>query len=285
MNFKFINLTLFLNLFLILTNTKASVAANFFLSSEETIVRQETFATPLEASTSWERFSFDLNSLNVNDGDINIYWQDDLPQNPQTERDKYSVGFRYAENDSVCWNGKNVRESENLVTKEASGSCPDSHPNEVKEDAEIKTFVRPKSYYTLHQDQGFGGIDPIGTGLKFPGNGIDTYRMTLSLLDPNTIGVSTFFLKSNIWQEIDVFNLRPIQQDLLGVAQTSSTLPLQMIYSDELATIEGIDIQFRSPGTSIQELLVTQEISPLGAVWKPYVFKLGRKHRPLIVDC
>ena len=257
MYLKFINLTLFLNLFLTLTNTKVSVAANFFLTPEEAIVRQEVFDDPLEASTNWERFSFDLNSLNVNNGDINIYWQDNLPQNSKTERDKYSVGFRYAENDSVCWNGGNVRNPDNILGKETSGFCPDSHPNEVKEDAEIKTFVRPKSYYTLHQDQGFGGIDPIGAGLNFPGNSIDTYRMTLSLLNPNIIGVSTFFLNRNTWQEMNVFNLSPIQQDLLGVAETSTTLPLEMIYSDELATIESIDIQFRSPGTSIKEFLVT----------------------------
>ncbi len=255
MNFKFINLTLFLNLLLLLTSTKASIASNFFLTPEETIIK--SFSEPLKAEGNWERFSFELTTLNVNDGDINVYWQDDIPQNPSTERDKYSVAFRYAENDSVCWNGRDVRDSNNILAK-VGGSCPNSHRQEVKEDAEIKTFVRPKSYYTLHQDQGFGGIDPIGTGLVFSGNNVDTYKMTLSLLDQDTIAASTFFLSSGTWQEMSVFDLNSNQKDLLGVEQTSSTLPLPIAYSNELATIEGIDIQFRRPGTGIKELLVSQ---------------------------
>ena len=180
MNFKFINLTLLANLLFLLTNTKASIASSFYLTPEETPVLQETYSSdPLQASTNWQRFSFDFTTLNVNEGNINVYWQHALPSNPKTERDKYSVGFRYAENDSVCWNGRDVRDPTNIIER-VGGSCPDSHPQQVKEDAEIKTFVRPRSYYTLHQDQGFGGIDPIGTGLVFPGNTVDTYRMTLS---------------------------------------------------------------------------------------------------------
>ncbi|MDJ0574484.1 MAG: hypothetical protein QNJ65_04885 [Xenococcaceae cyanobacterium MO_234.B1] len=82
--------------------------------------------------------------------------------------------------------------------------------------------------------------------------------MTLSLLDQDTIAASTFFLNSGSWQEMSVFALNPDQKYSLRVAQTSSTVPLPMAYRNELATIEGIDIQFRSPGTSIKELLVTQ---------------------------
>jgi hypothetical protein len=268
MNFKFINLTFFLNLLFFLTNTKASIASNLYLSLEETIVLHKTYSSdPLQASKEWERFSFDfLTSLNVHDGDINVYWQDDLPAKPHTENHKYSVGFRYAKNFSVCWNGKDVRNSAN-ITDTVNGFCPDSHPHLVNEPKEVKKIVRPKSYFTLHQDEGFGGIDPIGTGLEFPGNTVDTYRMTLSLLDQNEIGVSTSFLNGNSWEKMSVYALNDTQKNLLGVAKLSSTLPISLAYSPELETIEGIEIQFRkpststNPSTSIKELLVTQTIT------------------------
>ena len=261
MNFKFINLTLVTNLLFLLTNAKVSMASSFYLTPEETTVRQETYSSyPLQGSTNWQRFSFDFTPLNVNEGNIHVYWQHALPPNPSTEGDKYSVGFRYAENDSVCWNGGNVREPANIVEL-VGGSCPDSHPQQVEEDAEIKTFVRPNSYYTLHQDRGFGGIDPLGTGLVFPGNTVDTYRMTLSLLDGDTIAVSTFFLEEETWEEMSVFNLNDTQKDLLGVRQTSSILPLSLAYEEQLTTIEGIDLQFRRPGTGIKKLLVTQALT------------------------
>ncbi len=262
MNLKFINFAVFLNVFLILTNTKASVAANFFVSPKETIIRKESFSTPLTAERNWEIVDFDFTTLNVGNGDINVYWKDNLPSNPSTEGDKYSVGFQYAENNSVCWNGGNVRNPNNIVDKDINASCPSSHANEVKEDALIKTFIRPRSYYTLNQDRGFGGIDPIGIGLEFPGNNVHTYRMTLSLQDPNTITASTFFLNSGTWQEMTVYNLNQTQQDLLGVREINPNLPLFMTYSDELATIEGLEIQFRRSGTSIEELLITQAINP-----------------------
>ena len=99
-------------------------------------IYKKSFSEPLKAEGNWERFSFDLTPLNVNDGDISVYWQDDIPQNPSTEGDKYSVGFRYAENDSVCWNGKEVRNPDNIVAK-IGGSCSKSHSEEVKEDAEL----------------------------------------------------------------------------------------------------------------------------------------------------
>ena len=269
MNFKFIHLTLVTNLLFLLTNAKASLASSFYLTPEETIVLQETYSSdPLQASTNWQRFSFNFTPLNVNEGNIDVYWQHLLPPNPSTEGDKYSVGFRYAENAPVCWNGGNVRDPGNIVELVA-GSCPNSHPQQVKEDAEIKTFVRPKSYYTLHQDQGFGGIDPLGTGLVFPGQRVDTYRMTLSLLDSNTIAVSTFWLEDETWQEMSVFNLNEAQQDLLGVQQTSNSLPLYMPYNEQLATIEGIDLQFRRPGTGIKQLLVTQTLTTTQALNTP----------------
>ncbi len=266
MKFKFIHLTLVSNFLFLLTNAKASLASSFYLTPEETIVRQETYSSdPLQASTNWQRFSFNFTPLNVNEGNIDVYWQHVLPPNPSTEGDKYSVGFRYAENAPVCWNGGDVRDPGNIVELVA-GSCPHSHPQQVKEDAEIKTFVRPKSYYTLHQDQGFGGIDPLGTGLVFPGQSVDSYRMTLSLLDSNTIAVSTFLLEDETWQEMSVLKLNETQQDLLGVQQTSSSLPLSMAYDEQLATIEGIDLQFRSPGTGIKQLLVTQALTTTQAL-------------------
>ena len=67
-----------------------------------------------------------------------------------------------------------------------------------------------------------------------------------------------FALSNGTWQEMSVFDLNSNQKDLLGVEQTSSTVPLPIAYSNELATIEGIDIQFRRPGTGIKELLVSQ---------------------------
>lgn len=266
MNFKFINLTLFLNLLFILANTQAGTASNFVITSEETIIQEKPFTGELGASFDWQRISFNFTDvLNINEGDITVYWQDELPPSASTEGDKYSVGFRYAENEPVCWNGGDVRDSANIVAK-VNGSCPDTHKNMVDEDAEVKTFIRPfsptnpgNSYYTLHQDQGFGGIDPIGIGLQIPHN-VDTYKMTLSLIDENTIGATTFYwnLAEPKWQELDVFNLSSTQKNLLGVENLSSSLPLPLTYTQELATIEGIDIQFRRPGTIIKDLLITQ---------------------------
>ena len=42
---------------------------------------------------------------------------------------------------------------------------------------------------------------------------------------------------------------------------------MSLAYEEQLATIEGIDLQFRSPGTGIKQLLVTQTLTTTQATF------------------
>lgn len=105
------------------------------------------------------------------------------------------------------------------------------------------------TFYELYQDPGFMINEPVKAQLNPPfNNGIQNqeYRMKLSKYSDTKISLTSYFWNGSLWQDM--------------TTKGTQTLPLLMDYTDELATFEAINIQFRRNGSSINAVTLSQQI-------------------------
>jgi hypothetical protein len=194
-------------------------------------------------SQTWQTFRDTFQTpLDINNGDIFIYWSSFFPnslnRNQDREADKYYIGLEYAENDPVCWNGLGGANSI-IKSVNVNGSC-DSGYTKQKENASVRMLLYPEGgtvYHRLYEDEGFDPNEPAPPNrLNKPylNNDKDQkYRLQFSKVDNNQIKVTPYYFTNNLWEVITP------RQGL------DSFILLDYTDNQELLTFETINIQFR----------------------------------------
>lgn len=247
-------LSLFISTTFICSFAAKSLAANFNYNSDELEIFNTEFDSSegwllegteidngtISGTSDWGKASYAISPLNLNNGDIFLYWSGIFPEVAKTERDKYYVGLQYSDNDAVEYNG-----------------------SLVDENAELKMAIRPKdkfnvrnSYNEIYIDPNVGTSSPAKTRVEIPDiQPLETtdFRLKVSKVNENKYEASSFY-----WNGVD--------WELMG-AKEGNNAPLQIQSSDWLnakgeiespVTFEAVNFVFRKPGSAITALAVTQ---------------------------
>ena len=276
-------LSLFISTTFICSFAAKSLAANFNYNSDELEVFNTEFDSSegwlLEGTTidngtisgtsSWGNASYDISPLNLDNGDIFLYWSGIFPERAKTERDKYYVGLEYYDNDAALYNG-----------------------DLVDEDAQLKMAIRPKdklnvgnSYNQIYIDTDF---DPKNT--FSPKTRVETpdyqssettdFRLKISKVNQTIYQASSFYWNGVDWQLMN--------------GKEGNNGPLEIQSSDWLnakgeiespVTFEAVNLVFRKPGSAITAVAVTQVQGntrakvpePSTILGLPLIFALGRR--------
>lgn len=247
-------LSLFISTTFICSFAAKSLAANFNYNSDELEIFNTEFDSSegwllegteidngtISGTSRWGKASYAISPLNLDNGDIFLYWSGIFPEVAKTERDKYYVGLQYSDNDAVEYNG-----------------------SLVDENAELKMAIRPKdkfnvgnSYNEIYIDPDVGSFSPAKTQVETPDiQPLETtdFRLKVSKVNETMYEASSFY-----WNGID--------WELMG-AKEGNNAPLQIQSSDWLnakgeiespVTFEAVNFVFRKPGSAITALAVTQ---------------------------
>ena len=252
-----LGLSIFLSTTFICSFTTQSFAANFNYNSDEI----EIFHTELDSSQgwlledtqidsgiisatdSWGKASYSISPLNLDDGDIFLYWSGIFPERAKTERDKYYVGLQYSDNDAVEYQG-----------------------GLVDENAELKMAIRPEdksntnnSYNQIYVDPDFDPVNnfsPATTQVETPNyQTLETtdFRLKISKVNETIYEASSFYWNGFNWE--------------LMTAKQGNNSPLEIQSSDWVnakrevespVTFEAINLLFRNPGSAITAVALTQ---------------------------
>lgn len=247
-------LSLFISTTFICSFAAKSLAANFNYNSDEL----EIFSTELDSSegwllegteidngtisgtSDWGKASYAISPVNLNNGDIFLYWSGIFPEIAKTERDKYYVGLQYSDNDAVEYNG-----------------------SLVDENAELKMAIRPKDKSNVTNDYNEIYIDPnVGTSspakIQLETLDIQPLETTDFRLKVSKVNETMYEASSSYWNGID--------WEFMG-AKDGNNAPLQIQSSDWLnakgeiespVTFEAVNFVFRKPGSAITAIAVTQ---------------------------
>jgi hypothetical protein len=125
----------------------------------------------IKANSSWGKASYSLAPVNLDRGNVFLYWSGIFPTSARTETDKYYIGLQYADNDPVCYNSQ----TRTIVGKPP---CTGTSVSEVDENAELKAEMRPRdrtnianTYHRLYLDPDFDPINnysPATTRINVP---------------------------------------------------------------------------------------------------------------------
>lgn len=275
-------LSLFISTTFICSFATKSFAANFNYSSNELEIFNTEFDSSegwflgdteidngtISATDSWGNASYAISPLNLDNGDIFLYWSAIFPEIAKTERDKYYVGLQYSDNDAVPY-----------------------EDGLVDENAELKMAIRPEdkfnpgnSYNQIYIDPDFDPVNnfsPTKTRVETPDyQPLETtdFRLKISKVNETTYEASNFY-----WNGVD--------WELMG-AKEGNDVPLEIQSSDWLnakreiespVTFEAVNLLFRSPGSAITAVAVTQVQGnnsakvpePSTILGLPLVFALG----------
>lgn len=274
-------LSLFISTTFICSFTTKSLAANFNYNSDELEIFNTEFDSSegwlldgteidngtISATSGWGKASYAISPLNLDNGDIFLYWSGIFPKVAKTERDKYYVGLEYSDNDAVEYNG-----------------------SLVDENAELKMAIRPKdnsnvgnSYNKIYIDSDFDPVNKLSPKTRVETPDIQPLETTDFRLKVSKVNETMYEASSFYWNGID--------WELMG-AKEGNNAPLQIQSSDWLnakreiespVTFEAVNFVFRKPGSAITALAVTQVQGntraavpePSAILGLPLIFALG----------
>ncbi len=230
-------------------NTDLDNSTNWVLSDTE------IDSGEIKGTKEWGTASYILDSpISLDNGDIFLYWSASLPDGAKTERDKYYIGLNYSDNEPEPYSD----EDGNILYY-------------VDEDAQLKMAMRPENpsnsgdhFHQLYIDHGFDqdnndsspSTPPPSTNLeipKIPDTNITDFRLKISKVSATEYEASSFYWNGISWD--------------LMTGKSEFTSPLKIQSSDWLnakdevespVTFEAINLQFRSPGTTITAIALTQ---------------------------
>ena len=279
-------LSLFISTTFVCSFTTKSLAANFNYNSDELEVFKTEFDSSegwllegteidngtISGTSSWGKASYAISPLNLDNGDIFLYWSGLFPEVAKTERDKYYVGLQYSDNDAVEYKG-----------------------GTVDENAELKMAIRPEdkfnvgnTYNQIYIDPDFDPINnfsPTKTRVETPDyQPLETtdFRLQVSKVNETMYEASSFY-----WNGVD--------WELMG-AKEGNDAPLEIQSSDWLnakreiespVTFEAVNFVFRKPGSAITAVAVTQVQGnnsakvpePSTILGLPLIFALGGRFK------
>ncbi len=285
---KKLGLSLFLSTAFICSFSHKSLASNFKYSSQEF----EIFNTELNTDggwllegteivngelqgkekSQWGKASYAISPLNLDDGDIFLYWSAILPDNAKTERDKYYVGLQYSDNKPVPYLG-----------------------NFVDENAELKMAIRPQdksnsgnSYNQVYIDPDFdpsNNYSPATTRVETPAtlsSQTTDYRLQITKVDATAYDyeASFFYWNGSDWQ---LSNPKDGYTSSLKISSSDWINAEREIESP--VTFEAINLLFRNPGSAVTAIALTQiqendsasVPEPSTIMGLPLIFLLQRK--------
>ncbi|MDY6899770.1 MAG: PEP-CTERM sorting domain-containing protein [Cyanobacteriota bacterium] len=247
-------LSLFITTTFICSFANKSFAANFNYNSDELEIFNTEFDSSegwslkgtkidngtISGTSDWGKASYAISPVNLNNGDIFLYWSSIFPERTKTERDKYYVGLQYSDNDAVEYNG-----------------------SLVDENAELKMAIRPKhkgnpgnSFNKIYIDPNVGNFSPATTQIEAPD--IQPLETTDFRLKISKVNETMYEASSSYWNGVD--------WELMGAIEGNDA-PLEIQSSDWLnakgeiespVTFEAINFVFRKPGSAITAVAVTQ---------------------------
>lgn len=254
---KKIGLGIFLSTAFICSFSQKSLASNFKYSSEEIEIFNTELDTSegwflegtkidqgqLQGTSGWGKASYAISPLNLDNGDIFLYWSAIFPDNPKTERDKYYVGLQYSDNEPVPYQG-----------------------NLIDENAELKIAIRPEdktnpgnSYNQIYIDPDFNATNnysPATTRVETPqtsSSQTTDYRLKISKLDANTYEASSFYWNGTEWQ---LSNPKQGYTSTLGILSSDWINAEREIESP--VTFEAINLLFRTRESAVTAIALTQ---------------------------
>ncbi|MEL7244004.1 MAG: PEP-CTERM sorting domain-containing protein [Cyanobacteria bacterium J06629_18] len=249
-------LSLFIATTFVCSFANKSFAANFNYNSGELEIFNTEFNSSegwslegtkidngtISGTSDWGKASYSISPVNLDNGDIFLYWSGIFPKVAKTERDKYYIGLQYSDNDAVEYNG-----------------------SLVDENSELKMAIRPQdksnkgnSYNKIYIDADFDPVNKLSpkTQVETPDiQPLETtdFRLKVSKVDETMYEASSFY-----WNGID--------WELMG-AKEGYNAPLEIQSSDWLnlkgeiestVTFEAVNFVFRKPGSAITAVAVTQ---------------------------
>jgi hypothetical protein len=274
-----LGLGLFISTTFVCSFSTKSLASTFNYSSDEIEIFNTDFDTSqgwllestkidngmISATNSWGKASYNISPLNLDNGDILLYWSAILPQNAKTERDKFYIGLQYSDNDAVDYNG-----------------------GLVDENAELKMAIRPEdklneknSYNQIYIDPDFDPVDnfsPATTRVQTQNSQITDFRLKISKVNKTIFEASSFFWNGLDWELMS------------GKQGYNSSLEIQssdwLNAKDEVespVTFEAVNLLFRNQGSAVTAVALTQVQGnnsakipePSTIIGLPLIFVLG----------
>lgn len=231
-------------------NTDFDSSSGWLLN--ETVIDSGT----IKASSPWGKASYSIAPVNLDQGDVFLYWSGIFPKSARTEPDKYYVGLQYADNAPVCYDNQ---------TRMIVGipSCTGISVSEVDENAELKVEMRPQdrtnlanTYHRLYLDPDFDPINnysPATTRVNVPSYQeavIMDFRLEIRKRSSSESQVILSFWNGISWLSI--------------TSKPGYILPLTIEESDWIdanrqidhpVTFEAINLQFRQSASTRQSAI------------------------------
>jgi len=278
-------LSLFVSTTFIYGFANKSLAANFNYNSDELEILNieldssedwllegtEIDNGTISATSSWGKASYAISPLNLDNGDIFLYWSGIFPEVAKTERDKYYVGLQYSDNDAVVYND-----------------------NLVDENAELKMAIRPKdksnvgnSFNQIYIDPDLNPINEFSPKTQLETPDYQPLETTDFRLQISKINETIYEASSSYWNGFD--------WELMG-AKEGNDAPLEIKSSDWLnanreiespVTFEAVNFVFRKPGSAVTAFALTQVQGnnsakvpePSTILGLPLIFTLGGRFK------
>ncbi|GFE71254.1 hypothetical protein [Chroococcus sp. FPU101] len=277
---KNLGLGIVLTVFSLSTLTAKGFAYNFHYTSAETEIVNTDFDSSngwllngtvidrgtIKASSSWGSASYPIAPVNLDQGDVFLYWSGIFPSSARTEPDKYYVGLQYADNAPVCYNSQ----TNSIV---GSPPCTGIAVSEVDENAELKVEIRPRdrtnitnTYHRLYIDPDFDPVNnysPVSTRVNVP-----NYQEAVAMdfrLNIRKVSSSQYEAMLAFWNGISWLSMTP---------KSGYTLPLNISSSNWIdanrqisnsVTFEAINLLFRQAASTRQSMITAvalTQISP-----------------------
>ncbi len=250
-------LSLFISTTFICSFATKSLAANFNYNSDELEIFNTEFDSSegwflegteidngtISGTSDWGKASYTISPLNLDNGDIFLYWSGIFPKVAKTERDKYYVGLQYSDNDAVAYDD-----------------------GLVDENAELKMAIRPKdksnvgnSFNQIYIDPDFDPINnfsPTKTQVETPDiQPLETtdFRLKVSKVNETMYEASSFYWNGFDWELMDAKEGNDASLEI----QSSDWLNAKREIESPV-TFEAVNLLFRKPGSAITAVAVTQ---------------------------
>ncbi len=268
---KNIGLGLILTALNLVTLPTNGFAYNFHYAQEESEIFNTDFDTysgwllngtvidsgTIKASSPWGKASYAIAPVNLDQGDVFLYWSGIFPKSARTEPDKYYVGLQYADNAPVCYNSQ-------LGIIVGTPPCTGSSVSEVDENAELKVEMRSRdrtnianTYHRLYLDPDFDPVNnysPATTRVNVP-----SYQeavpmdFRLEISKKSSTESEAIF---SFWNGISWLSMTPKQGYSLPLTIRGSDWLDANRQIDNPVTFEAINLQFRQ-SSSIRQSAIT----------------------------
>lgn len=244
-------------------------AYNFNYTQDETVIFNTDFDSSsgwllsgtvidsglIKGSSPWGKASYSITPVNLDKGNVFLYWSGIFPRNARTEPDKYYVGLQYADNAPVCYDNP---------TNQIVGTppCTGLTVSEVDENAELKVEMRPRdktnlanTYHKLYIDPDFDPINnysPVSTRLAVP-NYVEGVAMDFRLQISKGLTQSSALF--SFWNGISWQSMTAKQGYSFPLLINSSDWSDANRQSENPVTFEAINLAFRQAASTRQSAI------------------------------